>query len=184
MLSKLVYLLLFVFSFLNSIQATKRLASLEVESFVCKNNTDIVKRYYCNLRTLDLNTYGIDGNLELYRDAPKTMEMTAKVHIKRPGSDKVITFLNLKMPVCDVLSTTMGIPLARDVISELRKAGNFPYSCPIKGNVLFIVKNMTLSTNILPTYTPPFIKFNVTLDFEDNENHMGQMKLQGSTVSG
>ncbi|XP_075167398.1 uncharacterized protein LOC142239488 [Haematobia irritans] len=107
--------------------------------------------------------------------------MTIKLHFKHAGSEKVIKFMDLKLPFCDVLSKTMVIPLARDIISEIRKAGNFPFSCPLKGNFLYFVKNLTLSKDILPSYAPPGVKFNFTFELIDNENYMGEIKVQGST---
>ncbi|XP_059224891.1 uncharacterized protein LOC131997682 [Stomoxys calcitrans] len=107
--------------------------------------------------------------------------MHIKIQVKPPVGDQIMNFMDIKLNICDFLSNNMPNPIGISVITEIRRVANLPYSCPIKGNFAYTIKNSTFSNKILPPYTPQFIKFNFSLNLFADSEPMAQILLQGST---
>uniref|UniRef100_A0A1I8PF67 Uncharacterized protein n=1 Tax=Stomoxys calcitrans TaxID=35570 RepID=A0A1I8PF67_STOCA len=125
--------------------------------------------------------YGLDSHFMLERAFEKNAEIHLLSFIEPVSAKKAIKFIDLKLKICDLLSTGISIAVGKVLLAEVRKTSNLPYECPLKGNVNYTFSNLSITAETLPTYTP-FMKYNFSLITYDNKQMVAKFLLDGETV--
>ncbi|XP_075167770.1 uncharacterized protein LOC142239916 [Haematobia irritans] len=159
---KQIICILFVSQYFQSIEMARRLFNLVVSNVTCQKFGTLVKRFDCDFEKIATNKYAINANFFLGRALNRNSEIHAQVCFTPQGSSRSIKFFDIRLNICDMLTTVMGNPFTKGLLDEMRRSSNIPYDCPIKGNYLYSFSNYSLTTQTLPTYTP-LMKFNFTL---------------------
>uniref|UniRef100_A0A1I8PLJ7 Uncharacterized protein n=1 Tax=Stomoxys calcitrans TaxID=35570 RepID=A0A1I8PLJ7_STOCA len=125
--------------------------------------------------------YLADVVLVLARTLDKEAEFQFLVHFRPVKGEKSVKFLDVKLNVCDVLSKTSSVPLLKTLMDEVRRKGNLPYDCPMKGNYLYSLVNYSLDASLLPAYAP-ILAFNFTWTVFEYQKKIGCLGISGATV--
>ncbi|XP_075165063.1 uncharacterized protein LOC142237593 [Haematobia irritans] len=127
------------------------------------------------------SNYTLNMNFMYERAVSDNAEYHIRVYFTPEKAVKAVKFLDVKLNICNFLSTATTIPLMKAILAEIRKAGNLPYECPLKVDHLYSLSNYSISTKLLPTYTPR-LKFNFTLDTYNDMKNIGRFLVEGATV--
>ncbi|XP_075144548.1 uncharacterized protein LOC142219458 [Haematobia irritans] len=141
-----------------------------------------LKRLECVLKKRHdgLNLMDIRGEFD--RDltsAIVNMYINYKLVKGKKGPSK---FLDITLNFCDALLQLNTIPMVNVFVRELLKTSNLPYTCPLKGNILYNVTDYELTEAAFPVYTPA-IHFNFSIDYYHNHKIFASSILQGSTYT-
>ncbi|XP_073813431.1 uncharacterized protein [Musca autumnalis] len=163
-------------------QAANRRFDFVVYNFTCTKFVTSITTLDCDFRKLAVNHYGLNMLLMLDHQLSKDAEYHGMIHIKPKKKQTIVKFVELRLKICDTLAMQMlPIPLAKTIFNELMSKGNLPFACPIKGNVLYNVSNLEVTTEMFPSYTI-IVDFNFTLNFYENQKKFFMILLQGSTL--
>uniref|UniRef100_A0A1I8Q3K4 MD-2-related lipid-recognition domain-containing protein n=2 Tax=Stomoxys calcitrans TaxID=35570 RepID=A0A1I8Q3K4_STOCA len=116
---------------------------------------------------------------KLSRTLPQHLEARALISIKGFTRNDTVTFLDVKMNICDLIQHVKYVPLIDQIMNKLRRVTNVPMSCPVKGNTMYNITNLVITDELFPVYAPP-IHFNVTINFLDNKKLLALYRLQGT----
>ncbi|XP_075167532.1 uncharacterized protein LOC142239623 [Haematobia irritans] len=152
----------FLVPMINVEGASKRF-NLVLESFTCKFfNTSDIDRLECSFGKTTKNVYVYNLNFFLDRPMSNDTEIQIKLDVTPHSSMKSIKFVDLTLNICEGLTQSHKNIIVRNLLCELRRTSNLPYACPLKANYWYKLNNVTLSPDLLPSYTP-FLNF--TFDF-------------------
>lgn len=113
-------------------QVPQRRFNLEVYGINCSNHTSLVKRLDCEVHKVANSHYSFASNFMTNKQLYKDCEIRAIIEIQMAKSSIKYKFIDLKMSLCEALSTAMSMPLAKELFDEARRTSNLPYACPMK----------------------------------------------------
>ncbi|XP_075167397.1 uncharacterized protein LOC142239487 [Haematobia irritans] len=163
------------------IKAAKRRFNVEIQEFVCYHFGTVIKSVNCSFNKISTNFFMTNVNVVLNNDLARDSEVRILISFQLPKNNKIITFLDVKLNICDFLSQIMGTPLVKRLMKEVRKTGNLPYACPVKGNYRYYFANYSVTDDLLPPYTP-LMKFNFSLSYFEHKKLFASSCIRGSTV--
>ncbi|XP_019892955.1 uncharacterized protein LOC109612917 [Musca domestica] len=117
----------------------------------------------------------------LERQLLNNAEIEIKITYQHVKDDKIRSFVNMKLNICEALQQLKGMPIIRKLFLQLMSSSNLPCNCPIKGNILYSMKDFLLTEDTLPPYTP-IINFNYSLAFYEDQQLIAKLLTQGSSV--
>ncbi|XP_059223143.1 uncharacterized protein LOC131996954 [Stomoxys calcitrans] len=166
---------------LNTIRCGKRPFTIVFHNVSCPTFDPICQLAECDLKKLGTSRYSLSGMFKLSRTMPEHIVGRAMIHVRGIKRNRTITFLDVKMKMCDLLRHTNYMPLVDQIMNEVRRVTNLPMSCPVEGNVMYNVTNVIITDDLFPVYAPP-VYFNVTIDFFDRNKLLALYRLQGSIL--
>ncbi|XP_059224892.1 uncharacterized protein LOC131997683 [Stomoxys calcitrans] len=125
--------LLIILSCCSESQSAKRHFNLELRNVTCSSFTDIVRLVDCDVRKLAENRFGMDVMFYLNRPVPLDADIEILLHYRVPKSTRVVSFINIKMKICDILQHATTVPIVKEVLNGLARFSNLPLTCPVKG---------------------------------------------------
>lgn len=106
---------------------------MEIRNITCANYTSRLTWRLCEYHKEATSQYRVNVGFELDRDLNEDAEVHVLIFARIANTKKAIQFLNFKMKLCKALTESMTSPLTKQIMAEIRKTGNVPYSCPLKG---------------------------------------------------
>ncbi|XP_059223780.1 uncharacterized protein LOC131997218 [Stomoxys calcitrans] len=180
MLPKILFWVIALNCLITDQAAQQRNYNVELRQFICKClKSRPVQQLECFFKKLETNRYYATGFVMLNQQLDKNLDVQVKFNIG--SGKKIIKFLDVKLNICDTLQRGASTPVIRRIIIELFKCSNLPRKCPIKPNFLFNASYI-LDDSYFPTYFPPSLDVNFTVDFYDNHQKFAILLLQGSIV--
>ncbi|XP_059225846.1 uncharacterized protein LOC131997957 [Stomoxys calcitrans] len=181
MLSRKIIFLVLAIHCIDTTETAKRRFNLMLNNVTCIKVNSLMKSFGCSLKNFGTSRYAVDAQFLLERPFEKNAEVHVMVYFTPSLAKKAVKFLDIKLNICDMLSTVISNPLLKVILDETRKSSNLPYRCPVKANFVYTFSNFSLTAETLPLYTP-FMKFNFTLNTYDNEELVSKFLLEGTTV--
>ncbi|XP_075167825.1 uncharacterized protein LOC142239984 [Haematobia irritans] len=167
---------------LAKIQCVTRPYTVEIHNVACDiAKPNIIKLMECTVKRLNISRYSFNVWFQLHRTLKPNGEIWIRVPYRVPKSKRTVNFIDMKVKYCDIMSMVRALPVAREILNEVRRCSNFPLKCPIRGNYMHNITNMILTDTIVPIYAG-FFDFNVTLDFYENTQLIGTYKVTGSII--
>ncbi|XP_058982100.1 uncharacterized protein LOC109612213 [Musca domestica] len=158
-------------------QAAKKGLTMQLQNISCTFDKELVKMLECRY----VKPARVSLNFQLQRDLHENAELHIRVYATPFRGRKPIEFLNVKTNICQTLSQTMAFPLLKNIMSQLRSTSNFPYSCPVKKDIEFYIKNFNLNTKLVPAYAPQ-LTFNCSLDFYEHGKLVTTFYIEGANI--
>uniref|UniRef100_A0A1I8NED2 Uncharacterized protein n=1 Tax=Musca domestica TaxID=7370 RepID=A0A1I8NED2_MUSDO len=165
--------------FFPAIQSKKPTFSVEISNLSCEILDDLVKQFTCQLEKLENSKYYLSFLFVLRRQLPLKADMAVVLDATPRGGLKAIKFVNLKVRVCDALSTIKSNPLVSSISEQIAKCSNLPLRCPVKANILYNISNMLIDKDIIPIYAPS-LDYNFTFRFLEQNTKYGNVFVYGS----
>ncbi|XP_059221696.1 uncharacterized protein LOC131996227 [Stomoxys calcitrans] len=166
---------------LGGCQAAKRRFVMEVHNCTCIRFSSPSKLFECEYQKLTKGRYSISLMFELERALTRQAEIELQITYRVKQGRTIVTFTNVKLKVCDVLTHAQGLPVIKDLMESFNRCSNLPIMCPILGNKMYNITNVIVNEELFPPYTQ-FMDFNFTVNFYDNGKLFSTYKLEGSTV--
>ncbi|XP_059225471.1 uncharacterized protein LOC106088909 [Stomoxys calcitrans] len=163
------------------IQAAKRNFDLEIHNVTCTKSEDVIKRFDCNCKMISKGRFSSNLFLMLSRTLDKRAELHLLATFIPNKGVKSIKFMDIKLNICTILSQISRVPLIKNLMAEVRRKGNLPYECPVKGDFLYSLLNYTSDASLLPPYAP-ILKYNFTLTTFENNRKLGYLHISGALV--
>lgn len=112
----------------------KRRFNLEVKNISCEKYGQILKHFDCGFQKIAENSYTVNIKFNFQRELDLNAEVKVLTYFTPTNNllSKTVKLFDLKLKICDVISNKMGVPLLKQIVNDLRKSGDYPYSCPIK----------------------------------------------------
>ncbi|XP_075167774.1 uncharacterized protein LOC142239919 [Haematobia irritans] len=161
--------------------AAKRRFNLILDNVNCTTYGSTMKQFDCDYNMLSPSNYTLNMDFMFERNLKENAEFHIRIYFTPQQGLKAVKFLDLKLNICNFLSTSTSIPIIKTIMKEIRKTSNMPYECPMKVNYLYSLSNFSFSSKILPIYTQ-YIKFNFSMDTYDSKKIIGRFFLEGTTV--
>ncbi|XP_075167533.1 uncharacterized protein LOC142239625 [Haematobia irritans] len=159
MLLQILYSLVFLAIYGRNVEGSPKRFNLVLDNFTCKNlNGSDRDQLECSFRKSTKNFYVYNLNFFLDKQLDNNTEIRIKLDVTPHRSKKRITFVDMKLNLCDGLTQSNKNIIIRSLISEIRRTSNLPATCPLKANYWYKLNNVTLSPDLLPSYTP-FLNF-------------------------
>ncbi|XP_059225909.1 uncharacterized protein LOC131997980 [Stomoxys calcitrans] len=155
--------------------------NLELHSFRCNCIAGLANTFTCNMSRLAPNRYSLSGLVELHRPMHPNAEIAIYVHYKLPTANRRIKFMDLRLKLCDVMSSVQRMPVVRNILVEIRRSSNFPLTCPFKEHVMYNLSNMIITNEIIPPYVPHH-HVNVSLQFYEQQLQIAYYNVSGSVI--
>ncbi|XP_073822148.1 uncharacterized protein [Musca autumnalis] len=174
-------LILFALAAVTNIKAGKRPFDVELHSIQCRQYNSRLNKLSCEMTKVATSRYALDYKFNLNGDLDKSAEMQITVKVKFSNNNKIITFMDFKMKVCDILNEKISTLVIKEMLKELKRGSNIPLACPIKGDSDYGINNFTFSDSFFPPYTPN-IYYNFTLDVFENNCLIADLFIAGSTI--
>ncbi|XP_059225847.1 uncharacterized protein LOC131997958 [Stomoxys calcitrans] len=181
MSTKIVFLLCIALCLSQTLGARRRF-NLILNNATCNTLNSLMKIFQCELEKFGTSRYGMNARFMLERPFERNAESHILAYFTPTLAKKAVKFLDLRINICDMLSTVTSIPLMKVILDEVRRTGNLPYRCPVKGNFLYTLKNYSVSAETLPSYMPS-MKFNFSFYTYDNQQLISKFVMDGATVS-
>ncbi|KNC29401.1 hypothetical protein FF38_06594, partial [Lucilia cuprina] len=64
------------------------------------------------------------------------------------------TYLSLELNICEALGALFTNPVTRMISEEIHRVSNFPYECPIRKGIRYVINNFTINWKLIPSFTP------------------------------
>ncbi|XP_075167773.1 uncharacterized protein LOC142239918 [Haematobia irritans] len=161
--------------------AAKRRFNLVLNNVTCTKYSTMLQRFDCDFKMLTRSNYSLNMNYIYKRTLNENAEYHFRAFFTPENAVKAVKFFDVKLNICNFLSTSMSIPLMKAIMQETRKTSNLPYECPLKAGHLYSLSNFSVSTKILPTYTP-CLKFNFSIDTYNDMKIIARFIVEGATV--
>ncbi|XP_075170562.1 uncharacterized protein LOC142242996 [Haematobia irritans] len=177
----MLYKILFAFiafEYLAKVQAADRHFDLQLQNITCYGHPNLLKKLICSFEKLSRNRYDVSVTFELLRQMPSNLDASALLFIRAEKAKKSIKFLDVRVKVCDLLTSVLSIPLAKEIMERVTASSNLPYTCPIKENIMFNITKVPITDDLFPRYTPP-IHFNFTMNFNEGKKLYAKFDLTG-----
>ncbi|XP_019892954.2 uncharacterized protein LOC109612916 [Musca domestica] len=160
----------------------KRHFNFLIHNVTCLKFGSLVRTFECNFRKLQTNRYNVNISVVLERQLSKDAEFLGVIHIKPAKRITPLKFAEVRLKICETLTMqALPIPIAKTIFNEIMTKSNFPFTCPIKGNVSYKITDLELSSEMFPSYTI-IVDFNFTLNFYDLQKKFISVAVQGATV--
>ncbi|XP_011291112.2 uncharacterized protein LOC101901684 [Musca domestica] len=139
----------------------------KMKNVTCRTyNEELVKRLGCDFTKHRINNYVISLQLLFTRDLDRSFKAHFAIDLMPTNSRQIIHLINVRFNCCVFLQRSLENQLIRPLMIELKRVTNLPKQCPYKKDVLYQVKNFSLSEALIPTYLPT-VNFNATLNLYD-----------------
>uniref|UniRef100_A0A1I8Q129 MD-2-related lipid-recognition domain-containing protein n=1 Tax=Stomoxys calcitrans TaxID=35570 RepID=A0A1I8Q129_STOCA len=163
------------------VQAAKPRFKLEFYRYDCLNITQHIKVFQCVFEKDCFNSYIFSERLMFDRDLSDNFEMRVWINLKPMNGKKTLRFVDIKFKCCQVLATSLQMPLLKSLLNELWRSSNIPAECPFKGNFIYKMNNFSFTDSYFPPYAP-FLNFTFTMEFFDRKTLFAITKITGATV--
>uniref|UniRef100_A0A1I8P6Q0 Uncharacterized protein n=1 Tax=Stomoxys calcitrans TaxID=35570 RepID=A0A1I8P6Q0_STOCA len=130
---KYKFLFLTAYLFSTHLWAAKRNFDLEIHNVTCTKSEDVIKRFDCNCKMISKGRFSSNLFLMLSRTLDKRAELHLLATFIPNKGVKSIKFMDIKLNICTILSQVSRVPLIKNLMAEVRRKGNLPYECPVKG---------------------------------------------------
>ncbi|XP_059225848.1 uncharacterized protein LOC106093208 [Stomoxys calcitrans] len=176
-----IFFLLFVAQLFITTETARRRFQLVLNNLTCNILSPLVKRFDCDFKKFATSRYALDANFLLRRDFNQNAEIHALIYFTPAKAKRAVKFMDLKLNICNMLTTAMSMPLARIILDESRRTSNLPYECPVRGDLLYTFNNYSISAETLPPYFP-LMTLNFSLFTYDNQELIAEFLLEGTTL--
>ncbi|XP_059221321.1 uncharacterized protein LOC106081732 [Stomoxys calcitrans] len=129
-----------------------------------------------------MSRYSFNAMIQLSRQLPLDAELEVLLHYRVPHSKKVAKLINIRFKECNTFTALPLVPLLKNIIDKIAAHGNFPFTCPVRGNVMYNASNLIITDAILPSYMP-IVQFNFTLNILNKGKAICHYLVQGSTTA-
>uniref|UniRef100_A0A1I8PLJ5 Uncharacterized protein n=1 Tax=Stomoxys calcitrans TaxID=35570 RepID=A0A1I8PLJ5_STOCA len=134
-------------------QAAKRRFNLVIKNTTCQVFGPVVKQFDCDFEMLSPSNYLLNARFMYARELNENAELQFLIYFSHLKGSKPIKFLDFKMNICSLLSTSMTVPTIKIIMEETRKTSNLPYECPLKTNFLYHYSNFSIQNSIFKFLT-------------------------------
>ncbi|XP_061386479.1 uncharacterized protein LOC133321407, partial [Musca vetustissima] len=151
-----LFLLILLLNGLATILTARRRFNLELHNITCEKYGPTLEFFDCDFRKIDNNRYLVNAKFNIVRDLDQNAEIQVLAYFTPTNNvlSKAVKLFDLKLKVCEILGKKMSVPLLNQIMNEIRKSGNYPYSCPLKTNYIYSINNYSLTGDMIPAYTP------------------------------
>ncbi|XP_013117508.1 uncharacterized protein LOC106094813 [Stomoxys calcitrans] len=180
MLLHWIFLLLSTWDLFLQTQAKRRFY-LELYNASCNEFTLPVLTFECNLIKVARSQYAISASAIFDRELPRSVELGIILYTKHKSGEKSRRLTNLKINFCDLISHVNLIPMIKEYVVYFYRTSNWPIACPILGNHMYNITNLTVSEEDIPAYRQ-FSQFNFSLTLTNKGKQFSTFKLIGALV--
>ncbi|XP_013099344.2 uncharacterized protein LOC106081722 isoform X1 [Stomoxys calcitrans] len=159
---------------------SKRPFEFEINKFTWHKFDVLVKQFECSIVKLANSKYNTGLMFELSKEMPRNLNLGLVICVKPQKGRKFIKFMDTKVNVCNLLEHVMAVPIMKYIMEKVTRNSNIPISCPLRGNYIYNITNVEISSEIFPPYTP-VTEFNFTLNLLDTKKIYATYTIEGET---